>query len=186
MPRSLPLLAGAALLLLAACARPSVPETWFDRALPMPAQWQVEAGATPARAQAAIRAAQRYAAFWNTGDAAFADQALAPDFSDLNLPEGRPQGRTGPVEASRAFRGAVPDLSARIESLHLVGDTAIVHLRFRGTFTGTFKGRQGQGQKVDFQAVDIYTVESGRIKTNWHLEDNLTLLLQLDALAFKS
>jgi len=27
--------------------------------------------------------------------------------------------------------------------------------------------------------IDIYTIRDGRIATNWHLEDNLTLLRQL-------
>ena len=61
---------------------------------------------------ASILAARRYAAFWNTGDPAYAIAALSPDFYDPTLPAGRPQGLAGPLQASLAFRAAVPDLSA--------------------------------------------------------------------------
>lgn len=128
---------------------------------------------------AVLLAARRYAAFWNSGDEGFAKAALSPDFTDRTLPPGRPQGVAGPLQASKAFRDAVPDLSAGIEDIVVTGDRAAVHYRFQGHFTGRFGDLQGQGQTVDFQAFDLYRVQDGRITDNWHLEDNLTLLRQL-------
>lgn len=173
------LLALSLSFLLTAQAAEQSPE--IDRSLPVPSQTvigKVEAGV--------VLAAQRYAAFWNTGEARFAEQALADDFTDLNLPSGRIQGPKGPLAASQAFRQAVPDLKAKIERLIATDDQVVVHLRFTGTYSGIFKGKQGKGQKVDFQAVDIYQVVNGKIKTNWHLEDNLSLLLQLEAISFNN
>jgi predicted ester cyclase len=127
-------------------------------------------------------ASLRYAAFWNTGDEAYAKQALADDFIDRTLPAGRAPGLAGAVQASRNFRAAVPDLSADIDDMTVVGDRAMLHLRFRGHFTGKFKDIQGNGQEIDFQAFDLYRVANGQIVENWHLEDNLTLLKQLGAI----
>ncbi|MBV8659476.1 MAG: ester cyclase [Burkholderiales bacterium] len=129
-----------------------------------------------------LTAARRYAAFWHTGDAHFVAEALAPDFYDRTLPAGRPQGTAGPLEASRGFRAAVPDLTAEIDDIVIAGDRAAVHLHFRGHFTGKFGEQAGQGQTVDFQAFDLYRVVDGRIAENWHLEDNLTVLKQLGAI----
>ena len=126
-----------------------------------------------------VLTARRYAAFWNTGDEAYAKRSLSPEFIDRTLPAGRPQGAGGPLAASRGFRTAVPDLSAEIDDMVVSGDRASVHLHFRGHFTGQFRGVQGTGQTVDFQAFDLYRVKDGRIVENWHLEDNLTLLKQL-------
>jgi predicted ester cyclase len=57
-------------------------------------------------------------------------------------------------------------------------------LRFRGHFSGSFGGRQGDGRAIDFIATDIYRIDAeGRIAENWHLEDNLTLLQQLGVVA---
>ena len=130
-----------------------------------------------------VTAARRYAAFWDTGDASYAQAALSPDFIDRTLPAGRPQGPTGPLAASQAFRKAVPDLRAEIDEMVVAGDRVSVHLHFHGHFSGQFGTVQGQGQPIDFQAFDLYRVEGGRIAENWHLEDNLSLMQQLGVIA---
>jgi predicted ester cyclase len=132
-----------------------------------------------AQAEASVLAARRYASFWNSGDEALARAALAPGFTDRTLPPGRAQGLPGPLAASAFVRAAVPDMRADIEQLIVSGDRAIVHLRFRGHFTGSFKGVQGKGQAIDFIATDIYRVAEGQITDNWHIEDNLAFLRQL-------
>jgi predicted ester cyclase len=38
----------------------------------------------------------------------------------------------------------------------------------------------GQGQMIKFIAIGIYTIKNGKIKSNWHLEDNQTLMQQLN------
>jgi predicted ester cyclase len=138
--------------------------------------------ARSAQSEAVVQTARRYAAFWNTGDEAWAKLALSPEFVDRTLPDGRPQGPQGPLTASKGFRAAVPDLHAQIDDLVVAGDRASVHLHFYGHFTGQFQNLQGNGQPVDFQAFDLYRVKDGRIVENWHLEDNLTLLKQLGAI----
>ncbi|AAN57125.1 ester cyclase [Shewanella oneidensis MR-1] len=131
------------------------------------------------QAQSIARAALLYASFWDTGDPRFAHWALATGFIDRTLPQGRAQGISGPLEASKTFRVAVPDLSVTVEHLLVVGDHAVVRLRFNGHFTGVFGEQRGQGQKIDFRAVDMYRVREGFITDNWHLEDYQTLFTQL-------
>ena len=80
--------------------------------------------------------------------------------------------------AATAFLGAVPDLRVAVVQRLVVGDRVVSHLRFTGHFTGTFQGRKGRGQSVDFIATDILAVRDGRITDNWHLEDNLTFMRQ--------
>jgi predicted ester cyclase len=140
--------------------------------LPEPHHVADDSSASAARV---LLTARRYAAFWNTGDEAYARLALI----DRTLPEGRPQGPTGPLVASKGFRTAVPDLSAEMDDVVVSGDRTTVHLHFHGHFTGQFQNIKGDGQTVDFQAFDLYRVKDGRIIENWHLEDNLTLLKQL-------
>jgi len=151
-------------------------------ALVQPRSLTVDRSLPEAQASAMILAARRYDTFWHTGDEALAREALAPDFVDKTPPVGRKQGPEGPLLASRAFRGAVPDLSCVVEQMLVAGDRVVVHLRFRGHFTGTFDQLKGQGQPVEFIATDIYQVEQGKIVANWHIEDNLTLFKQLGAL----
>jgi len=148
-------------------------------ALLTPANQVIDQSLPAARALSMGRAAQTYYTFWNTGDPNLAEQAVAKSFLDLNLPEGRPQGPSGPVLASKKFREAIPDLSVSVEDMYIVGNYVIGRLHFRGHFTGHFNNTKGDGQIIDFSAVDIYQIEDGKIITNWHLEDNLTLLKQM-------
>lgn len=146
--------------------------------LPEPLHVTVEG--SKAQTAASVLAARRYAAFWNTGDEAYAKAALAKDFMDRTLPAGRVQGVAGPLQASKAFRTAVPDLSAEIVQLVVAGDRVTAHYRFKGHFTGRFGDVVGKGQAIDFQAFDVYRVQSGQIAENWHLEDNLQLMKQME------
>jgi predicted ester cyclase len=151
--------------------------------LPAPKVTITSAGADAAGIEKTLLPARRYYAFWNTGDEHFAQQALSSDFIDLNLPDGRPQGPEGPRVASRQFRQAVPDLSLSVERAWVVDNQVISHLHFAGHFSGSFAGRKGDGRAISFDAVDIYTIQDGRITTNWHLEDNLALMKQLGVIA---
>ncbi len=146
--------------------------------LPTPQGIVLTAGQEQA-AQPVILAARRYAAFWNTGEERHAEAALAQSFVDRTLPEGRRQGFTGVLEASKNFRAAIPDLRAEIEQLLVVNDRAIVRYTFVGHFTSTFKDVKGDGRAISFRAVDIYRVQNGKISDNWHLEDNLSFMQQL-------
>ncbi|MBS7456958.1 ester cyclase [Coralloluteibacterium stylophorae] len=141
-----------------------------------------DASLAPAQRAAMELAARRYGSFWDTGDEALALQALAPDFVDMTPPPGREQGPRGALLASRAFRAAVPDLRCEVEQMIVAGDRVVVHLHFRGHFTGSFQDIRGRGQAIDFVATDIYRIEDGRIAANWHIEDNLALMRQLGAL----
>lgn len=162
---------------------PAIAATPTDSVLTVPKSVIADRSTPSAQREAMTLAARRYYTFWNTGDPAYAQAALARNFRDRNLPPGRPQGPDGPLFASRIFRGAVPDLRMEVEEMLIVGDRVVGRLRFTGHFTGTFgsgaQAKQGDGRPIDFIAVDIYRIEEGRIAENWHLEDNLTLLQQL-------
>lgn len=128
-------------------------------------------------------AVRNYAQFWNSGDEALARKALSHNFIDRTLPEGRQQGVSGAIEASRHFREAVPDLTAQIEQMLIAEDKAAVRLRFKGHFSGQFGKVKGRGQEIDFTAVDIYRISKGKITDNWHLEDYLTLFTQMEVVS---
>jgi predicted ester cyclase len=139
----------------------------------------------PDQRDAELDAARAFYNFWNTGDAAFLKRAIADDFVDRTLPVGRPQGPEGVVFASRAFRGAVPDLKVILHKMIVAGSYVIVHMSFAGHFTGAFGTAKGDGRSVSFIATDMLRIQNGRITDNWHIEDNLTLLQQMGAVTVK-
>ncbi|WP_347901920.1 ester cyclase [Pseudomonas purpurea] len=154
-----------------------------DSALLQPQTLIVDQSLPQAQRDSMVLAARRYGSFWNSGDAALAKAALSEQFIDKTPPEGRVQGPGGPLLASAFFRTAVPDLSCEIEQMIVAGDRVVVHLHFRGHFTGQFNALNGHGQRVDFRATDIYQIDNGRIAANWHIEDNISLMQQLNTLA---
>ena len=142
----------------------------------------VVAAGMPRGQQAMLMATARgFYEFWNTNDAHTLQSVISPDFTDRDLPAGRPQGATGPLYANTQFRKAVPDLHCQVTQQIVAGDRVVSNLRFTGHFTGTFGALQGSGQTVDFIATDILRIESGKITDNWHLEDNLTFQQQIGA-----
>jgi predicted ester cyclase len=102
----------------------------------------------------------RYDTFWPTGEEHLAKAGLSAPFIDHTLPKARAQGPDGPLMASKTFRSAVPDLTCEVEQMLVAGDRVTAFLHFRGHFTGTFGGRAGHGQTVDFIAVGIYRVQN--------------------------
>jgi predicted ester cyclase len=114
-----------------------------DESLPTP--HHLELADKSAQSTAVELASLRYAAFWNTGNEQDAKQALSDDFVDRTLPAGRAPGLEGALQASRTFRAAVPDLASGVDDMTVVGDKALLHLRFKGHFTGKFKDLQGTG-----------------------------------------
>jgi predicted ester cyclase len=151
--------------------------------LPVPGTITIDPALDGERTEAALETARRFYGFWDTGDAAQLQAAIAPSFEDHTLPAGRPQGPDGPHFASRQFRAAVPDLRCEVEELVVAGEKLTARLRFHGTFTGAFGDRAGAGQRVDFIAIDVLGLRDGKITDNWHLEDNLTLMQQLGVVA---
>jgi predicted ester cyclase len=129
---------------------------------------------------ATVKAARAFYEFWNSGEEADLKRAIAPTFTDHTLPPGRPQGPEGPAFASHQFRAAVPDLAVTVEKMIVAGDYVAVHMKFTGHFTGKFGQTQGNGQPIAFIATDLVKVGNGRVTDNWHIEDNLTLLQQMD------
>ncbi|HAS6197051.1 TPA: ester cyclase [Vibrio vulnificus] len=123
-------------------------------------------------------AAMNYAKFWNTGDEAYAREALAMDFIDKTPPEGRRAGIEGVLEASANFRKAVPDLHVTVEHLLITGEFATIRYRFKGHFSGVMGEVKGANQTIDFPAVDIYQIQQGKIINNWHMEDYATFFAQ--------
>lgn len=128
-----------------------------------------------------VKAAQLFYTFWDTGDPKYLNAAISPNFFDNTLPKGRPQGPAGPIYAAANFRKAVPDITCSIEDLLVVGNKVTARLLFNGTFKGKFNNIPPTNKPIQFFAIDILHIKNGKIVEDWHLEDNLNLLMQLNA-----
>lgn len=77
-------------------------------------------------------------------------------------------------------RAAFPDLHCTIEEEMAEGDKVAFRLTFTATHTGVWLGVPPTGRQVRWSAVFIMHYENGKIVGGGLVQDNLSLLRQLD------
>jgi predicted ester cyclase len=122
-----------------------------------------------------------YAAF-KPGNVAALRSAVAPDWVDNTLPAGRAPGVAGMEQALLQLHGVLPDLETRIVKMLVQDDLISLHILFEGTHEGEFLGKPPTHRRLRFIAFDLHRIANGRIIESWHLEDNLSLLIQTGVL----
>jgi predicted ester cyclase len=86
-------------------------------------------------------------------------------------------------QAFTSFRAAFPDWREEIVDMVAEGDKIAVRFRCSGTFQGEFMGAKPNGRRQEVDEVFFLRVQDGRFVEYWGLEDNLTRLRQLGAIA---
>ena len=86
-------------------------------------------------------------------------------------------------QAFTSFRAAFPDWREEIVDMVAEGDKVAVRFRCAGTLQGEFMGVKPNGRRQEVDEVFFLRVQDGRFVEYWGLEDNLTRLQQLGALA---
>src|SRR5262245_1539704 len=86
-------------------------------------------------------------------------------------------------QAFTSFRAAFPDWREEIVDMVAEGDKVAVRFRCSGTLQGEFMGAQPNGRRQEVDEVFFLRVRDGRFVEYWGLEDNLTRLRQLGAMA---
>lgn len=140
---------------------------------------------TEAQARAAI--APWYAMFNQpfAGDvSAQHDKVVAPDYKTCWGPEDVPGGCWGKEQSIKTignFAKSVPDMKFDIKEVLVSGNRVIVRGEVSGTPSGDFFGVPHGGKSFRIAAVDIQTIEDGKISRTWHLENWVLGLGQLRA-----
>jgi steroid delta-isomerase-like uncharacterized protein len=96
------------------------------------------------------------------------------------------QGADEIVQALQAWATAFPDATGNIMREIEAGDTAVIELVWRGTQTGPLETPNGplppSGRKVEFSACEVFTVKDGKVKSDTHYFDLMTMLTQIGAM----
>ena len=115
--------------------------------------------------------------------------ALAADYSEHAVIESPTAGtHTGPVAAERTFRvifGAFLDLTTKVESLIIDGNSAVTVVSIEGTHIGEFLGLPPTGKRFVMPAVFFYELENGKIVRERRIFDFTGLLVQIGVLKAK-
>ncbi|MCG8589495.1 MAG: ester cyclase [Proteobacteria bacterium] len=124
--------------------------------------------------------ARFYAAF-NRHDMDALDELVRPDIVDHNPGPGQPPGLPGLKKSLSDFRVAFPDMVVENQAIVCDGDLAMVRSRCRGTHEGDLLNLPPTGKSVDFDAIDNWRIEGGRLAEIWHVEEVAKLMAQIGA-----
>ena len=82
-------------------------------------------------------------------------------------------------QVSGFFAELMPDLNWEVQEMIQEGGKVVVRSRATGTPKGPLFGVDGEGRGFDILAIDIHTIENGKIVNTYHVEDWAAALQQL-------
>jgi len=110
------------------------------------------------------------------------EQVLTADYESCwgYLP-GECWGRDTSIKVVGGFAKSIPDMRFEIKEVLVAGDRVIVRGEVTGTPAGDLFGVPHTGKSFRIMAIDIQTIQDGKIARTYHLENWLSGLGQLRA-----
>ena len=105
------------------------------------------------------------------------DEFMRDDFIQHN--EDCDQGKAGFLEFFRETFKAMPDFSYTIKKIVAEGDIVMMYSTTTATHMHEWLGNPPTGNKLNFNAVDIFRLEDGRIAEHWDVADTFKLFTQI-------
>lgn len=102
---------------------------------------------------------------------------FAPNYRD-NGPDGA-MGIEAAIEVFKKTHKAFPDIKVIIDDLIEENDKVVFRGRFRGTDLGEFAEITPSSMKVEFEALEIFKLEKGKITESWGYWPNSLIVSQL-------
>jgi len=91
-----------------------------------------------------------------------------------------PQGKAGFLDFFATIFAAVPDFSYTLKKIVADGDIVVTYSTTTGTHTGgEWLGQTATGAKLNFDVVDIFRLQDGKIAEHWDVADTFTFFSQL-------
>jgi len=91
-----------------------------------------------------------------------------------------PQGKAGFLEFFATIFAAVPDFSYTLKKMVAEDDIVVAFSTTTGTHTGgEWLGQAATGNRLDYDVVDIFRVQDGKIAEHWDVADTFTFFSQL-------
>jgi predicted ester cyclase len=96
---------------------------------------------------------------------------FTPDFR-LHVPNypDWPRGHEGAIRMFAQMSALFPDMELIMEDIFGEADRVCVRWRYKGTQSGTFEGRVGDGSRVESVGISVYRFENGRIAEDWGVD----------------
>ena len=118
-----------------------------------------------------------YASVFQEHDFSKLDEIMRDDYIQHN--EDVPQGKAGFKEFFKDMFRAMPDFRYTMKKIVAEGDIVMMYSTTTATHSGEWLGNPATGNKLDFDVVDIFRIEDGKIAEHWDVADSLKLFTQV-------
>jgi steroid delta-isomerase-like uncharacterized protein len=105
------------------------------------------------------------------------DEIMRDDYIQHN--EDTPQGKAGFKQFFEQMFKAMPDFSYTMKKIIAEGDTVMMYSTTTATHKSEWLGNPATGNKLNFDVVDIFRIENGKIAEHWDVADTLKLFTQV-------
>jgi len=105
------------------------------------------------------------------------DEIMRDDYIQHN--EDTPQGKAGFKQFFEQIFKAMPDFSYTMKKIIAEGDTVMMYSTTTATHKSEWLGNPATGNKLNFDVVDIFRIEDGKIAEHWDVADTLKLFTQV-------
>ena len=114
---------------------------------------------------------KRFPLLLRAPDPVVIDTLFTEDFRlhDAKYPDW-PGGHDGALRMFVQMTSLMPDIEASIEDMFVAGDRLCVRWRYKGTVSGSFEGRKGDGSRFDGVGISIYRFRDGRVAEDWGVD----------------
>jgi len=105
------------------------------------------------------------------------DEIMRNDYIHHN--DDPPQGKAGFKKVHEQFIKAMPDFRYTVKKIIAEGNTVMMYSTVTGTHQGEWLGNPPTGNKLNFDVVDIFRIDNGKIVEHWDVADTLKLFTQV-------
>ena len=105
------------------------------------------------------------------------DDIMKEDYIQHN--QDCPQGKDGFVEFFEGIFRGIPDFSYTMKRIVAEGDFVMMYSTTTGTHENEWLGCPPTGNKLNFDVVDIFRIQEGKIAEHWDVADTLKLFTQV-------
>jgi steroid delta-isomerase-like uncharacterized protein len=105
------------------------------------------------------------------------DEIMRDDYIQHN--EDVAQGKAGFKEFFVDMFKVMPDFKYTMKKIIAEGDIVMMYSTTTATHLGEWLGNPPTGNKLDFDVVDIFRIEDGKIAEHWDVADTLKLFTQV-------
>lgn len=116
-------------------------------------------------------------AVFNRHDLSILDEYMRDDYIQHN--PNVATGKAGFIQFFEMTFKSIPDFGSLVKQVIAEGDMVAVHSTTTGRHTGAWIGKTATGNKLNYDVVDIFRVQDGKIAEHWDVADTFKLFSQV-------